>query len=309
MFHPPTKKTDVDAMLHPADVPCGTKRKRDGHDAAEDPQLFWRAQLEAIYRRRNHQKLESIPGLLEKYQGHEAVLYRKVCEKYDLNPSKFHTDPEAWMEYDLTDHHGPKEGKTMVIETSEVFEVTVTNMSGTNSCKINDLQNSTVKQLLIRASAALKTQPWLSKLCLGSQKLSLDQLLCTLSLETDPSLNLTLVQEADPELDEALNRFMPGELENEGSVYVVWMSSFETAFNGLQESLALGVFRHGTDARDCVVEAASREYHEMMNQDFINGGLLDDIETTIFSTEKSISLTLPHMNSRKLWQVSKALLK
>ena len=136
MFHPPTKKTDVDAMLHPADVPGGTKRKRDGHHAAaEDPiQLFWRAQLEAIYRRRNPPKLESIPGLLEKYQGNEAVLYRKVCEKYDLNPSKFHTDPEAWMEYDLTDHHGPKEGKTMVIKTSEVLEVTVTNMSGTNSC-------------------------------------------------------------------------------------------------------------------------------------------------------------------------------
>lgn len=297
-------------MLHPADVPDGTKRKRDD-DAAEDPQLFWRAQLEAIYRRRNPQKLESIPELLEKYRGNEAVLYKKVCAKYDLNPSKFHTDPEAWMEYDLTEHHGPKERKTGTpMSTSEVLQtVTVTNLSGTNSCKINDLQHSTVKHLLIHASTALKTQPWLSKLCLGSQKLLLDQLLCNVSGETT-SLDLTLVQEVDPELDEALERFMPGELENdEGSVYVVWMSSFESAFNGLQENLALGVFRHGKDARDCVVEAASREYHEMMNQDFINGGLLDGIETTISSTEKSISLTLPHMNCRKLWQVSQALLK
>ena len=26
----------------------------------------------------------------------------EVCQKYELNPEKFHSDPQAWLEYDLT---------------------------------------------------------------------------------------------------------------------------------------------------------------------------------------------------------------
>eukprot|EP00913_Durusdinium_trenchii_P033568 g31426.t1 len=74
-------------------------RKRPHEDA--DPQSFWKAQLEAIYARRNPMKVDSIPDLLQKYRGKEAVLYAKVCHKYDWNPKKFHIDPQAWLEYDL----------------------------------------------------------------------------------------------------------------------------------------------------------------------------------------------------------------
>lgn len=51
---------------------------------------FWHVQLEAIYRRRNPQKLKTVPAMLKKYQGREALLYRKVCMMYDLDPAKFH---------------------------------------------------------------------------------------------------------------------------------------------------------------------------------------------------------------------------
>lgn len=59
---------------------------------------FWRVQVEAVYRRRNPYKLDKVPELLEKYEGREAVLYTKVCLKYDLDPSKFYADPSAWPE-------------------------------------------------------------------------------------------------------------------------------------------------------------------------------------------------------------------
>lgn len=51
---------------------------------------FWHMQLEAIYRRRNPQKLRTLPAMLNKYEGREALLYRKVCMMYDLDPAKFH---------------------------------------------------------------------------------------------------------------------------------------------------------------------------------------------------------------------------
>jgi len=51
---------------------------------------FWRAQLEAIYRWKNPYKLHAVPAMLERYQGKEALLYRKVCMTYDLDPANFH---------------------------------------------------------------------------------------------------------------------------------------------------------------------------------------------------------------------------
>jgi len=65
-----------------------------------DPAEFWRCQLEAIYQKRNPHKLSGVPALLEKYKGKEAVLYAKVCKTYDLDPSKFYTEPGAWDQYD-----------------------------------------------------------------------------------------------------------------------------------------------------------------------------------------------------------------
>jgi len=62
----------------------------------ETREEFWRVQIEAVYRRRNPYKLENVPDLMEKYEGQEAVLYTKICRKYDLDPSKFYADPAAW---------------------------------------------------------------------------------------------------------------------------------------------------------------------------------------------------------------------
>lgn len=59
---------------------------------------FWKLQIEAIYRRRNPKKLKDVPSLLAKYRGQEAILHRKVCVMYDLDPLKFYTDPAAWRE-------------------------------------------------------------------------------------------------------------------------------------------------------------------------------------------------------------------
>lgn len=64
------------------------------------PEDFWRVQLEAVYQRRNAHKLSNIPSLLEKYKGKEMQLYVKVCKTYDLDPSKFYTDPAAWEQYE-----------------------------------------------------------------------------------------------------------------------------------------------------------------------------------------------------------------
>jgi len=73
-----------------------------GDDAAGDGPIkvgqedFWRVQVEAIYRRRNAIKLKDVPGLLEKHKGKEVLLYKKVCQRYDLDPTKFYADPKAW---------------------------------------------------------------------------------------------------------------------------------------------------------------------------------------------------------------------
>mmetsp|Transcript_97550 Transcript_97550/g.173737 ORF Transcript_97550/g.173737 Transcript_97550/m.173737 type:complete len:589 (-) Transcript_97550:59-1825(-) len=66
---------------------------------------FWRVQLECIYRHRNPYKLDKVPALLAKYRGNEAVLYKKVCLTYDLDPNKFYSSPAAWAEEDEDDGH------------------------------------------------------------------------------------------------------------------------------------------------------------------------------------------------------------
>ncbi|CAE8629195.1 unnamed protein product [Polarella glacialis] len=61
---------------------------------------FWRCQVEAIYRKRNPQKLGGVEALLEKHKGKEVVLYAKVCKVYDLDSSKFYADPKSWEQYE-----------------------------------------------------------------------------------------------------------------------------------------------------------------------------------------------------------------
>lgn len=64
---------------------------------------FWLVQLESIYRHRNPYKLDRVPCLLEKYKGREAILYVKVCKTYNLDPSKFYADPQAWDDLENED--------------------------------------------------------------------------------------------------------------------------------------------------------------------------------------------------------------
>jgi hypothetical protein len=66
------------------------------HDSESASVAFWRAQIEAIYQKRNPYKLSNVSQLLSKYRGQEVLLYRKVCHQYDLDPTRFYTDPEAW---------------------------------------------------------------------------------------------------------------------------------------------------------------------------------------------------------------------
>ncbi|CAE7725153.1 unnamed protein product [Symbiodinium sp. CCMP2592] len=105
----------------------------DGRERSRSPSsrcAFWQAQLEAIYTRRNPAKLVTIPELLKKFDGQEAVLYTKVCHKYDLNPTKFHTEPDAWLEYDLTVNHGPSAAARSPPLNAAPLDVTVVTPAG-----------------------------------------------------------------------------------------------------------------------------------------------------------------------------------
>jgi len=62
----------------------------------ETTEDFWKVQIEAIYRRRNPHKLLDVPKLLEKHKGKEVMLYKKVCQRYDLNSAKLYADPKSW---------------------------------------------------------------------------------------------------------------------------------------------------------------------------------------------------------------------
>jgi len=77
-------------------------------------------QVEAIYRRRNPYKLDNVPALLEKYEGQEATLYVKVCQKYYLDSAKWYADPASWEgeEGDVMDV--PADGDNAGGNTAEV---------------------------------------------------------------------------------------------------------------------------------------------------------------------------------------------
>ncbi|CAK9114321.1 Uncharacterized protein SCF082_LOCUS52965 [Durusdinium trenchii] len=274
-------------------------RKRPHEDA--DPQSFWKAQLEAIYARRNPMKVDSIPDLLQKYRGKEAVLYAKVCHKYDWNPKKFHIDPQAWLEYDLTEHHGHQPSASPGDATAEPFEVQVTTVSGANSCKINGLLPSiSVKEVLIQSCDALKMRAWCSKLCLGTEKLSMDLQLSQAGVSAGSSL--TLIQEPDAEFVEFQQRFMPEPLEAvPEAVHVVWCETWERVFGGQRDTVMLGAFRCPRKAREAVLEEASEEYHQVMNAEFRGQGSGE--ECLLSSSAKSMCLSLADSEHHKRWRV------
>eukprot|EP00933_Yihiella_yeosuensis_P032071 TRINITY_DN25665_c0_g1_i1.p1 TRINITY_DN25665_c0_g1~~TRINITY_DN25665_c0_g1_i1.p1 ORF type:complete len:813 (+),score=197.91 TRINITY_DN25665_c0_g1_i1:68-2506(+) len=85
---------------------------------------FWQVQLEAIYRRRNPYKLENVPGLLKKYIGKEAILYKKVCLTYDLDPNKFYAEEGVWEDEEKKyEEEGAVEGADLQDEDCQPQEV------------------------------------------------------------------------------------------------------------------------------------------------------------------------------------------
>jgi len=99
----PQAEISLPAPFRSEDLPQGTSAEEPASDAASvgiiqvrTREDFWRAQLDAIYSRRNPLKRKNIPALMEKYKGREAMLYRKVCQQYCLCPTKFYAEAKAW---------------------------------------------------------------------------------------------------------------------------------------------------------------------------------------------------------------------
>jgi len=90
---------------------CSTAASDDAPPRhAQNSADFWRAQIEAIYRRRNPAKFREVPALLRRYSGREVQLYRKVCRMYDLEPLKLYADPKAWEGEDKDLKDDPDDG-------------------------------------------------------------------------------------------------------------------------------------------------------------------------------------------------------
>jgi len=69
----------------------GKEKKRKRQDSLEDAALSppdWRHLLEQLYRKHCPAKLIDIDTLLEKYQGAEAEMYERACQKYGVTPKK-----------------------------------------------------------------------------------------------------------------------------------------------------------------------------------------------------------------------------
>mmetsp|Transcript_98274 Transcript_98274/g.174156 ORF Transcript_98274/g.174156 Transcript_98274/m.174156 type:complete len:201 (+) Transcript_98274:87-689(+) len=96
-----TTETPAGAVAEaPAEASAETSAEAPEVKVVKSSQDFWQVQVEAIYRRRNPLKLGGVEALLQKYKGKEAILYAKVCKTYDLDPTQFYTDDEAWKPYE-----------------------------------------------------------------------------------------------------------------------------------------------------------------------------------------------------------------
>ncbi|CAE7943989.1 unnamed protein product, partial [Symbiodinium sp. KB8] len=234
-----------------------------GRERSRSPsarRAFWQAQLEAIYTRRNPAKLSTIPELLKKFDGQEAVLYTKVCHKYDLNPTKFHTERDAWREYDLTVNHGPLPAASSPPLNAAPVDVTVVTPGGSTAEITGLLPTQTVKDLLQQAANRLNFPVWCSKLCKQGEDHPVDIDLKLHAAGVTSGMSLTLVQEAEPEVCEALERFRSGDAGSPASVFVA-LQVTRPHFGPLSSSL-IGVFKHKTDA----IEAATVSVRQAWGQ-------------------------------------------
>ena len=92
----PKPKAEVVKVQVPEAIPEVEVQEPEEVTKVTSDKDFWRVQIEAIYRRRNQHKLGDVPGMMEKHEGKEVLLYKKVCQRYDLDSSKFYADPKAW---------------------------------------------------------------------------------------------------------------------------------------------------------------------------------------------------------------------
>lgn len=77
----------------------------------KNSQEDWKAKLEAIYQQHNPVKLDTVSKMLEKYQGREAHLYRKVCDFYKVDPSTGDPKVQGSDERPTGSTAAPKAGK------------------------------------------------------------------------------------------------------------------------------------------------------------------------------------------------------
>jgi len=107
-----TKATPGPAESNITPAAAGTEEAApEGPVKVETKEDFWRVQIEAIYRKRNPMKLNDVPKLMEKHKGKEVILFKKVCQRYDLDLSKIYTNEDAWSGEDREFKDDPDEAE------------------------------------------------------------------------------------------------------------------------------------------------------------------------------------------------------
>jgi len=68
----------------------GKVSEPDGDNSRRSPvegsSMEYGARIQAIYEEHNPAKLADVPALLEKYEGSEAEMYQRICDKYGVTP-------------------------------------------------------------------------------------------------------------------------------------------------------------------------------------------------------------------------------
>lgn len=89
--------------------------KKEVLDCKSDPTLIWKANIEAVYAKKNPAKLknkENLEQIYKKYEGKLPTLYAKICKTYDLPCTKGEGGKDGWIHYSMED----------IPETAEMHE-------------------------------------------------------------------------------------------------------------------------------------------------------------------------------------------
>ncbi|CAE7948989.1 npp-10, partial [Symbiodinium sp. KB8] len=148
----PAPAAPAESKITPA---AGTEEAApEGPVKVETKEDFWRVQIEAIYRKRRRVKFvpgncepnwnpmklrlgrenrNDVPKLMEKHKGKEVILFKKVCQRYDLDPSKIYTNEDAWSGEDreFKDDPDEAEGTGSAASSGSLFGEAAAAPSGT----------------------------------------------------------------------------------------------------------------------------------------------------------------------------------